>query len=67
MDKDDIESLLGHIIGHVEFAHEALQTEDPKLLREQAIEIEGWASAIKEAADKALSAQALSTTVAEPR
>ena len=52
MDKDDIESLLNHIEGHVGFAREALESGDAARLLDQATEIEGWAQAIKEAAAK---------------
>lgn len=53
MDKNNIGSLLGHIEGHVGFAREALESGDAPRLRQQAVEIEGWASAIKEAASAA--------------
>ena len=53
LDRDDVDSLLKHIEGHVSFGRDALDAGDIAGLKQQAVEIEGWAQAIIEATDKA--------------
>jgi len=46
-DREDAESLCGHIDGHVLFARAAIAAGDAAKLEEQAEEIIGWAQSLK--------------------
>jgi hypothetical protein len=50
MDHDDISSLAQHIEDHLSFLREALAEDNGVKVADQAVEIEGWARAIAEAA-----------------
>lgn len=52
MDHDDVSSLAQHIEDHLSFLRAALSAGNPAGVREQAKEIEGWASSIAEAASE---------------
>lgn len=58
MNKEDISSLLDHIEGHLQFAREALAAGNAAKVAEQAIEIAGWASSVREEAAAAAAAAA---------
>lgn len=50
IDRDDAESLCGHIEGHLVFMREAIAAGDGARILDQATEIEGWCEALKEIA-----------------